>query len=161
MCLLLVQGIDAVAMQVSPHSAIYFYEFSCPSAPGKLWTTRFTITGSDGESTPPTEPTQPNGDTIAWGNGKLVATGDNSSLPLSSPSDPSSLPPSSSSSLPGGSSILSSSSRLSSTRTPAPTQTSINTSSSQSGSNGGMAVAISKALVFVIGLVTASTAFFI
>jgi len=151
---------------VSPNSAIYFYEFSSSSSPEKHWTTRFTITDENGNSTPPTENTQPNGDNIPWGTGTLAAVNGGDPSPGSppsdsSPSDLSSLPPSSSSSLPGdSSSILSSSSRLSSTRTPVPTQTGV-TSSSQSSSNGGMTVAVSKTLVFAIGLVTASAAFFL
>jgi len=153
---------------VSPNSAIYFYEFTSSSSTEKYWTTRFTITDEDGNSTPPTEHTQPNGDSIPWGTGTLATVNGGGSPPDSSPSDPASdpasspasLPPSSSSGLPGdSSSILSSSSRLSSTRTPVPTQTSVNTTSSQSNSNGDMAVAVSKTIVFAIGLVTASTAF--
>lgn len=146
--------------EVSPNSAIYFYEFTSSSSTEKYWTTRFTITDEDGNSTPPIETTQPNGDKIPWGTGTLVS--DSNSPPGSSPSDLSSLPPSSSSSLPGGSSsssILSSSSRLSSTRTPVPTQTGSTTGSSQSGSNGDIALAAPKALIFSVGLVTASIAF--
>ena len=153
---------NATVVQVSPNSAIYFYEFTSSSSTGKQWTTRFTITDENGNSTPPAEPTQPNGDNIPWGTGTLATVNGGNSPPDSSPSDPSSLPPSSSSGLPSDtSSILSSSSRLSSTRTPVPTQTGVNTTSSQSSSNGDMAVGVSKTLVFAIGLVTASTAFFL
>jgi len=139
---------------VSPNSAIYFYEFSSNSSTQKYWTTRFTITDPNGNSTPPSETTQPNGDKIAWGTGTLLANG--SSLPSSSLSGPSSLPSNPSSSLPGssssGSRISSSpSSRSSSTKTPVPTQS----GSTQSNSNGGIVVAVPKAVVFVVGLVAA------
>jgi len=162
--------------KVSPNSAIYFYEFTSSSSTEKYWTTRFTITDENGNSTPPSQSVQQNGDKIPWGTGTLVTVDDGSSPP-GPPSDPSSDPSSDyssdyssdssslslspSSSLPGSSnSILSSSSRLSSTRTPSPTQTGSNTTSSQSNSNGDMAVAVSNTLVFAIGLVT-STAFFL
>jgi len=149
-------------VQVSPNSAIYFYQFTSSSSTEKLWTTRFTITDEEANSTPPTETTQPNGDKIPWGTGKIIE--ESGSVPGPS-SDLSSLSTSSSSGLPGSGSSRSgpepSSSRLTSTRTPAPTQTSVNTGSSQGSSNGDMAVAVPKALVFVIALVTASTAFFL
>jgi hypothetical protein len=143
---------------VDLHSDVYFFEFASSSSTQKYWTTRFTITDATGNSVPAPEKTQPDGSPIGWGTGNLIAAGDNSSLPDSS-SGPSSLPSSSSSGLPGGSSSISSSSRLSSTRTPAPSQTG-NSTNSQTGSNGDMTVAISKTLVFAVGLV-ASAAFFL
>jgi len=148
--------------KVSPHSAIYFYEFTSSSSTVKYWTTRFTITDADGNSTPPTESSQPNGDKVPWGTGTLVDAGDNSSSPGSPLStDASSLPASpSSSGVTGSNSILlSSSSRLSSTRSPTPTQTTTSTSGSQGSSNGDAFTVIPKALVFVTGLVTALIAF--
>ncbi|KAG8746076.1 hypothetical protein FRC10_006179 [Ceratobasidium sp. 414] len=58
---------------VTPTSAIYFYQFSSPTnATDLLWTTRFTIAGTNGETTPPTETTQPDGQKIGWGKGALV-----------------------------------------------------------------------------------------
>jgi len=157
--------LTSLLMQVSPNSAIYFYQFTSSSSTEKHWTTRFAITDENGDSTPPTETTQPNGAQIPWGKGTLLE--ESVSEPGSS-SDLSSLSPSSSSGLPGSgnsrsSSISSpSSSRLTSTRTPAPTQTGVNASSSQGGSSGDMAVAaVPKALAFVICLVTVSTAFFL
>jgi len=148
--------------EVSPNSAIYFYEFTSSSSTEKYWTTRFTITDADGNSTPPTETTQPNGDKIAWGTG-MLAGGDGSSAPGPAPSGLSSLPSNSSSTMSGSSSVLSSlssSSRLSSTRTPTPTQTGT-TGDSQSNTGGDMAIAVPKALAFVVGLVAASSAFFL
>jgi len=58
---------------VTPNSAIYFYQFSDPSDPKNLlWTTRWTMAGADGSTTPPTETTQPGGGAIPWGKGALV-----------------------------------------------------------------------------------------
>ncbi|KDN47775.1 hypothetical protein RSAG8_03195, partial [Rhizoctonia solani AG-8 WAC10335] len=58
---------------VTPNSAIYFYQFSDPSDPKNLlWTTRWTLASADGTTTTPTETTQPNGDKIPWGKGALV-----------------------------------------------------------------------------------------
>jgi len=142
--------------KVTPNSAIYFYEFTSSSSTEKLWTTRFAITDENGNGTPPSDATQPNGDKIPWGTGSLA--GDNSTTP-GSPSGGSSL--SSSSTLSGSSSISSSSSRLSSTRSPAPTQTSVNTGNSQNNTSGDMVIGVPKALAFAIGLVAASAAFFL
>jgi len=136
---------------VTPNSAIYFYEFSSNSSTQKYWTTRFAITDQNGNSTPPSQPTQSNGDKIPWGTGAL-ADGESSLLVSSSgPSSLSSGP--SSSSLPGSSRISSSpSSRLSSTSTPAPTPSG---STQSSNSNGGIVVAVPKAVILVVGLVVA------
>ncbi|CAE6334603.1 unnamed protein product [Rhizoctonia solani] len=58
---------------VTPNSQIYFYQFSSPSDPKNLlWTTRWTLASASGETTPPSETTQPNGDKIGWGKGALV-----------------------------------------------------------------------------------------
>ncbi|CAE6499379.1 unnamed protein product [Rhizoctonia solani] len=58
---------------VTPNSAIYFYQFSSPTnVTDLLWTTRWTIASADGKTTPPTETTQPNGDKFPWGKGALV-----------------------------------------------------------------------------------------
>ncbi|EUC54829.1 ser-thr-rich glycosyl-phosphatidyl-inositol-anchored membrane family protein [Rhizoctonia solani AG-3 Rhs1AP] len=59
--------------EVTPNSMIYFYQFSDPSDPKNLlWTTRWTLASADGQTTTPTETTQPNGDKIPWGKGALV-----------------------------------------------------------------------------------------
>ncbi|KAI0718585.1 hypothetical protein C8T65DRAFT_737227 [Cerioporus squamosus] len=58
---------------VTPNSAIYFYQFSSPAAPKNLtWTTRFTIAAADGSTTPPANDTQPDGQKIPWGVGALT-----------------------------------------------------------------------------------------
>lgn len=140
---------------VTPNSAIYFYQFISASSTAKYWTTRFTITDAAGQSTPPTETTQPNGDKIPWGTGSIVNGSSSSSLPASSSTHLSPLPSGSSSSHTGSSTTSSpSSSTLDSS--PVPTETGV---TSQVG--GGIVVAVSKSLVFVAGLVTASTAFFL
>ncbi|PAV19750.1 ser-thr-rich glycosyl-phosphatidyl-inositol-anchored membrane family [Pyrrhoderma noxium] len=55
--------------EVTPNSAIYFYQFSSPAEPTNLtWTGRWTISASDGSTTDPTETT----DGIQWGTGALV-----------------------------------------------------------------------------------------
>jgi len=65
---------DYTCPQVTPNSAIYFYQFSSGGAgPTNLtWTGRFTIAGTDGSTTPPTETEQWDGQTVQWGHGTLV-----------------------------------------------------------------------------------------
>ncbi|KAH9940740.1 uncharacterized protein BXZ73DRAFT_98570 [Epithele typhae] len=60
--------------EVSPNSAIYFYQFSTPAAPKNLtWTTRFTIAAADGTTATPTESdTSQVTTTILFGTGSLV-----------------------------------------------------------------------------------------
>jgi len=58
--------------EVTPNSAIYFYQFTSPLSPNISWTSRFTIANADGLSTPPSEAKQPDGSAIPWGNGTLV-----------------------------------------------------------------------------------------
>lgn len=70
---------------VTPHSAIYFYEFT-QAGEATTWTTRFAIASSTGATTPPTESTQPDGKKIPWGTGHLA----NGAAPT--PSTPSSTP---------------------------------------------------------------------
>ncbi|KAG5641314.1 hypothetical protein DXG03_005535 [Asterophora parasitica] len=58
---------------VTPNSAIYFYQFTAPGASDKQWATRFTIASPTGETTPPTNPTQPGTNApIPWGVGALT-----------------------------------------------------------------------------------------
>ncbi|KAI8446201.1 hypothetical protein BY996DRAFT_6422901 [Phakopsora pachyrhizi] len=58
--------------EVTPNSAIYFYQFSQHNAE-TTWTTRFTIASADGQTTPPANPNQPNGQPIPWGIGALAS----------------------------------------------------------------------------------------
>jgi len=59
---------------VTPNSAIYFYQFVAPAVINGSWvgTGRFTIASTTGATTPPANATQPNGDDIPWGLGALV-----------------------------------------------------------------------------------------
>ena len=137
------RGTNVIFVQVYPHSEIYFLEFRSPDSDQKYWTGRFLITATDGVSSPPTNSTtESNGEKILWGTGMLI----NATNPLPASSN-------TSSSLPVGSGTLSS--------TPASTQTGVNSGTSQDGSNGDMTVALSKVLVFAVGVVTVSTAFFL
>jgi len=63
---------DYPCLDVTPNSAIYFYQFSSPLFADLLWTTRFTIAGPQGQTTPPPNQTQPDGEAIPWGDGALV-----------------------------------------------------------------------------------------
>ncbi|KAH8810401.1 hypothetical protein DL96DRAFT_1627082 [Flagelloscypha sp. PMI_526] len=68
---------DYPCPDVTPQSAIYFYEFNAPgaTADGPQWTTRFAIADAQGNTVPPENADQPNpkaGDpAIPWGTGKL------------------------------------------------------------------------------------------
>ncbi|KAK0452714.1 uncharacterized protein EV420DRAFT_680039 [Desarmillaria tabescens] len=57
---------------VTPNSAIYFYQFTAPASPNTTWVTRFTIAAADGSSTSPANSLQPDGSAIPWGVGALV-----------------------------------------------------------------------------------------
>ncbi|KAF8448768.1 hypothetical protein L210DRAFT_3756645 [Boletus edulis BED1] len=69
--------------QVTPHSPIYFYQFSSPSTSNRTWTGRFTITDSAKNIVAPSQPTQPDGEKIPWGTGSL-AEGSSSAAPSAS-----------------------------------------------------------------------------
>lgn len=59
--------------EVTPYSAIYFYQFTSPHTDVKTWATRFTITSPEGETVPPENENQPGtNDPIPWGVGALV-----------------------------------------------------------------------------------------
>ncbi|KAK0489436.1 hypothetical protein IW261DRAFT_1325956 [Armillaria novae-zelandiae] len=57
---------------VTPNSAIYFYQFTAPASPNTTWVTRFTIAAADGTSTAPANSLEPDGSAIPWGVGALV-----------------------------------------------------------------------------------------
>jgi len=68
--------------QVTPNSAIYFYQFTSPASNNTYWTTRFAIADANGNTTPPSEQTQPGtGDKIPWGTGALAANSSASKPP--------------------------------------------------------------------------------
>ncbi|KAG2137701.1 hypothetical protein BD769DRAFT_283814 [Suillus cothurnatus] len=58
--------------QVTPHSPIYFYQFSSSASNNSVWTGRFTITDSLTDIVPAAESTQPDGSAIPWGTGALA-----------------------------------------------------------------------------------------
>ncbi|KIJ65480.1 hypothetical protein HYDPIDRAFT_67024, partial [Hydnomerulius pinastri MD-312] len=57
--------------KVTPHSPIYFYQFTSTGSTDKTWTGRFTITDTPNDIVPPTQTTQPDGSKIPWGTGSL------------------------------------------------------------------------------------------
>ncbi|KAI0831898.1 hypothetical protein BC628DRAFT_565782 [Trametes gibbosa] len=60
--------------EVTPNSAIYFYQFTSPQAPtAREWTTRFAIADAQGNTTPPPNAVQPDAERkpIPWGTGAL------------------------------------------------------------------------------------------
>ncbi|CDS05774.1 hypothetical protein LRAMOSA08302 [Lichtheimia ramosa] len=60
------------APHVDPYSAVYFFMFT-NAAGESAWTTRFGIVAKDGDTlVPEPEKTQPTGEKIPWGNGKLI-----------------------------------------------------------------------------------------
>jgi hypothetical protein len=63
---------DYPCPSVTPNSAIYFYQFTSPNSPDVLWTGRFAIADASGNTVPPAQNTQPNGDAIPWGTGALT-----------------------------------------------------------------------------------------
>ncbi|TCD67392.1 hypothetical protein EIP91_012427 [Steccherinum ochraceum] len=60
------------SVKVTPNSAIYFYQFTSPTANTTYWTTRFTIADNNGHADPPANAKQANGDAIPWGVGALA-----------------------------------------------------------------------------------------
>ncbi|KAI8391502.1 uncharacterized protein BYT42DRAFT_557082 [Radiomyces spectabilis] len=83
------------APEVEPYSAIYFFMFTGDSGEAS-WTTRFAITGADGQQVEPPNKTQPDGEDIPWGVGSLKSGNTNAtnSDPASSPAPASSSVPS-------------------------------------------------------------------
>ncbi|KIM68158.1 hypothetical protein SCLCIDRAFT_20573 [Scleroderma citrinum Foug A] len=79
-----------ICPQVTPYSAIYFYQLSSPASGNSTWTTRFTITDSTSDVVPPPQSTQPGGASIPWGTGTLVGASTSSSNSTSTSSMPTS-----------------------------------------------------------------------
>ncbi|PWN45386.1 hypothetical protein IE81DRAFT_285613 [Ceraceosorus guamensis] len=70
---------DFQCPDAQPYSKIYFLQFSNPSGSNATtWTTRFTLASANGETTAPEHETQPDGEDIAWGQGKLISVGSTS-----------------------------------------------------------------------------------
>ncbi|KIK84663.1 hypothetical protein PAXRUDRAFT_152858 [Paxillus rubicundulus Ve08.2h10] len=131
--------------QVSPHSPIYFYQFTSSGSTGKTWTGRFTITDTPTNIVPPTESTQPDGSNIPWGTGSLIVGG-SSILPQSTLSAISTAlvgPPVSSTPSSSPASISASGSGAGSSSTPSVvvvTATATPSTASGQGTNGAMAM---------------------
>ncbi|OXB39317.1 hypothetical protein LQV05_004404 [Cryptococcus neoformans] len=75
------------APDVNPYSKIYFLQFTNGgNMTGATWTTRFTIAGSDGSTTEPTNTTDFQGQPVGWGTGELLSSVSTSSSNSSSSS---------------------------------------------------------------------------
>ncbi|KAF8515918.1 hypothetical protein JB92DRAFT_36669 [Gautieria morchelliformis] len=69
---------------VSPNAAIYFYQFTAQGQ-NTTWTTRFTISDPSGATSSPPNATQPDGEAIPWGTGKLLDSTQGSPPPPTAP----------------------------------------------------------------------------
>ncbi|CEH16367.1 hypothetical protein CBOM_06218 [Ceraceosorus bombacis] len=116
--------------EVEPYSAIYFYQFTDSDGANPTWCTRFTIASADGSTVPPPNDKQPEGDSIPWGEGKLV---NGASSPDSSGGNASAGGNSNSSSQTRSSGSSSSSSGSSTTSSSRPTSSSASSNSNTSG----------------------------
>ncbi|KAI8340094.1 hypothetical protein BC941DRAFT_240279 [Chlamydoabsidia padenii] len=79
------------APEVKPNAAIYFFMFT-NGAGQSAWTTRFGITGADGQLATPEHATQPTGEKIPWGVGALASGGSSVAANSTSPAPSSSAP---------------------------------------------------------------------
>ncbi|UZJ56593.1 hypothetical protein CBS101457_005913 [Exobasidium rhododendri] len=118
--------------EVTPNSAIYFYQFTDSNGANPAWTTRFTIAGSDGSSTTPSQSTQ-DGESIPWGEGALATT---SSSTSSGSSTSASTTSSSSSSSSASSEKTASSTGSTSSSSAASAQSTTGTTSSSAATSG-------------------------
>jgi len=71
---------------VTPNSPIYFYQFTTPYSNNTRWTGRFAIADTSGNTTPAVNTTQPDGEAIPWGIGKLVDLAQSVPMPSASQS---------------------------------------------------------------------------
>ncbi|KAK9899172.1 hypothetical protein P389DRAFT_44982 [Cystobasidium minutum MCA 4210] len=114
---------------VDPPAPIYFYQFTNPGQPA-TYTTRFTLAAADGTTVAAPEQTQPTGENIPWGTGRLVSGGDGTADSGSGSSSGGSSSGSSNSTTSGSSSSSSSSSSPSSSSSRPSSSTSDDNSSS-------------------------------
>ncbi|CAO1633813.1 unnamed protein product [Sympodiomycopsis kandeliae] len=116
--------------EVSPYSAIYFYQYTPKgsSSGDPAWTTRFTITDASGNSTPEPQKVQPDGKKIPWGTGKLLSSASSGSAMAGDSAN------STSASSSGSSASTSSASSTSDSASPSSTSSSDSSASSQTGS---------------------------
>ncbi|TKY90927.1 hypothetical protein EX895_000925 [Sporisorium graminicola] len=127
------------APNVSPNSAIYFFQFT-HGGEDPTWTTRFAIADTTGAVTSPPYAKQPEGPAIPWGLGKIVsaASSSNPSLASASASATSASASASASSLSASSSASASrlsASALSTSSSPSSSETSSSSSSGSSSSS--------------------------
>ncbi|PWN48244.1 hypothetical protein IE53DRAFT_319792 [Violaceomyces palustris] len=120
------------APEVSPNSAIYFFQFS-HGGTNLTWTTRFAIADEDGNTTTPPYSKQPEGPAIPWGEGKLLSAS-NTTTTTSSSSSSTAATASSTSTAPA-STTTSTPSSSTSTSTVSLPSTSVSTSSGSSSSS--------------------------
>jgi len=158
---------------VTVNSAIYFYQFSTPDSSERLWTGRFAIASSSGDITPPSEPTQPNGEDIPWGIGALADPSTARPPPpyLAGGSSASATGSRISTSVRSSSSVATSTRRASSTPTGSATRSAAVQSGTRSAVPTGSAVsaAVSDLVVFgavwhtliVLGAAASAVAFFL
>ncbi|CAL1714395.1 unnamed protein product [Somion occarium] len=174
-----VDGTDPTKAEFTfPCPAIYFYQFSSPATTNLTWTTRFTIADATGNSVPPANANQPNGDPIPWGIGALedpskatppptagAANTSGSTAGTSSSSSPASGPPAASSvsSAPtsGASSTSSGVTRVTSTSASAAALSTSTTNSTKTGEadstdSGATSVAIGRGLMVAVGALAAA-----
>lgn len=121
--------------QVTPHSSIYFYQFSSPASTNSVWTGRFTITDTSTDIVPPAQSTQPDGEAIPWGTGQLLNSNSASNSTLIT--TPTSSMSASISAL-GAPNATSSSASISATMTASPTST---PSTGAQATGGGLGLA--------------------
>ncbi|KAI9489445.1 hypothetical protein BDB00DRAFT_842944 [Zychaea mexicana] len=148
------------APQVDPYSAVYFFQYT-NDAGAAAWTTRFAIVAQDGD-TPTAEPqqTQPGGEAIPWGTGKLASGVAASSSAASSPAVESSPAPASSSVAASSSSSPASSSSDDAQSSPASTSSGVPASADSDEVADDNAAGSTRASLgaMVVGLVAAGYA---
>ncbi|GAA5797264.1 hypothetical protein HPULCUR_002644 [Helicostylum pulchrum] len=81
-----------VTPEVAPHAAVYFFMFT-GSDGDVAWATRFGIVGADGKLVAEEKKTQPNGDKIPWGIGKLSGAASGNTTAPATPSAEITTPP--------------------------------------------------------------------
>ena len=157
------------APNVSPNSAIYFFQFT-HNGQDPTWTTRFAIADSTGAVSSPPYAKQPEGPAIPWGLGKIVSgsvsaassTGSSSSSASASGASASVLTSASSSA--GTSSMSASTSQLnaaatsSSSSSPSASQSSSSSSSSSSGQASSASSTARVGSAAMLGCVVAAMA---
>ncbi|KAJ4474936.1 hypothetical protein J3R30DRAFT_3294756 [Lentinula aciculospora] len=151
--------------EVNPYSAIYFYQFVSPLETGNpVWTTRFAIASSSGETTTPPNSTQSDGEAIPWGTGALVDASSASSAPsfasgVTSGSVPAATTTASSSSSSAAVVSTSASGSITTTRQSTGVTTVSGNTSATTSANAGLGLAIdARVWTAAIGVVSSAVA---